>query len=192
MGWSPLPHVPLPPPQASTVDAPHLRPAFDVELDLDPDTAMAELRQRLDATPRTRRCQSRGRCAELFVDDEDRHLWSPYLSVQAEPAPGGRTRLHGRFAPHPEVWTFFMFAYGVAWFAVLFGGALGYAQWASHEAAWGLWGVWVGLPMVAALHAVSELGQRLGHEQMVELRERLDGLVSPLPAPGVDPRPPAA
>lgn len=171
----------------------HLRPTFDIDLELGPDDAMSALRRRMEAEPRTRRCQSKGRCAEFFLDDDERRLWTPYLSVQAEHAPDGGTRLHGRFAPYPEVWTFFMFAYGVAWFAVLFGAAFGYAQWASGEGAWGLWGVWIGLPAVVLLHAGSALGQRLGAPDMVELRARLDHLVSDLESPAVeshDPAPP--
>lgn len=164
------------------MDSPRLRPTFDLDLDLPPDHAMSALRRRMEGGPRSRRCQSKGRCAEFFLSDDDRHLWTPYLSVQAEDAPGGGTRLHGRFAPYPEVWTFFMFAYGVAWFAVLFGGVFGYAQWASGESAWGLWGVWIGLPAVLLLHLGSALGQRLGAPDMVELRSRLDGLVAGLEA----------
>lgn len=168
------------------MDSPRLRPTFELTLDLPPDDTMAALRRRLEAGPRNGRCQSKGRCAELFLDDADRRLWTPYLSVQAEGAPGGGTRLHGRFAPYPEVWTFFMFAYGVAWFAVLFGGAFGYAQWASGEAAWGLWGVWVGLPVVVALHVASAAGQTLGGAEMDELRGRLDQLIADLEVPSLE------
>jgi hypothetical protein len=141
---------------------------------------MRSLRERIDAAPRSRRCQSKGRCAELFLDDAKRRLWTPYLSVQAEDEEGGGTRLHARFAPYPEVWTFFIFAYGVAWFGILFGGAFGYAQWASGEAAWGLWGVWLGLPAVVLLHVASGVGQRLGAPEMEELGRRLDRLVEGL------------
>jgi hypothetical protein len=88
--------------------------------------------------------------------------------------------LHARFAPYPEVWTFFMFAYFAAWFAVLFGGTFGYAQWASGEAAWGLWGVWIGLPTVIGLHVASSVGQRLGAPEMAELGRRLEHLVEGL------------
>lgn len=164
------------------MDSPRLRPTLDIEIDLDPDEAMRSIRDRIAGAPRSRRCQSKGRCAELFVDDADRHLWTPYLSVQAEEAPDGKTRLHGRFAPYPEVWTFFIFAYGVAWFAVLFGGAFGYAQWASGESAWGLWGVWIGLPAVILLHVASAVGQRLGDDDMRTLADRLERLLEGLEA----------
>lgn len=162
------------------MDSPRLRPTFDLDLDLEPDAAMRAIRRRMEDGARSRRCHSKGRCAEFFLDDDERHLWTPYLSVQADDAPGGGTRLHGRFAPYPEVWTFFVFAYGVAWFAVLFGGAFGYAQWASGERAWGLWGVWIGLPAVLLLHVGSAVGQRLGAPDMAELRRRLDRLVAGL------------
>ena len=103
--------------------------------------------------------------------------------MQAEDEPDGTTRLHGRFAPYPEVWTFFMFAYGIGWFGVLFGGAFGYAQWASGEPAWGLWGVWIGGVVVVGLHVASAAGQRLGASAMRELRSRLDGLLEHVGTP---------
>jgi hypothetical protein len=138
---------------------------------------MTRIRTRIDEGKASRRCMSRGTCAELFPDDDERRIWSPYLSVQAEPSQEGGTRLHARFAPYPEVWTFFMFVYGIAWFFVLFGGTFGYVQWASDEAPWGLWGVWIGLPTVVALHVASAVGQRLGEEQMRDLKGRLQTLV---------------
>jgi hypothetical protein len=138
---------------------------------------MSRIRARIETDQGSRRCMSRGTCAELFPDEGDRRLWSPYLSVQAEPSGEGGTRLHARFAPYPEVWTFFMFVYGIAWFFVLFGGTFGYVQWASNEAAWGLWGVWIGLPTVVGLHVASAVGQRLGEDQMRELKGRLERLV---------------
>jgi len=162
------------------VDSPRLRPTFDLHVEGPPDETMRVLRERIEAGPRSRRCQSKGRCAELFLDDEDRRLWTPYLSIQAEDEAGDSTRLHARFAPYPEVWTFFMFTYFAAWFAVLFGGTFGYAQWASDEAAWGLWGVWIGLPTVIGLHIASAVGQRLGAPEMEELGQRLEQLVEGL------------
>jgi hypothetical protein len=160
------------------MSTPRLRPTFDLEVPVDPKALMELVRARIDDGPRTARCTSRGSCAELFPDESERRLWSPYLSVQAEPAEGGGTRLHGRFAPFPEVWTFFMFVYGIAWFLITFGATLAYVQAASGEAASGLWGLWIGVPLVIALHTASAIGQRLGQTQMQALRARLERLVS--------------
>ena len=63
-----------------------------------------------------------------------------------------------------------MFVYiGVAFF-VLFGATFGYVQWASDEPAWGLWAVWIGVPVLVLLHGASAMGQRLGREQMRDLQ----------------------
>jgi hypothetical protein len=153
-----------------------MRPTFELALPLSPDDAIGRVRRGLEAGQGSERCMSRGRCAELFVPERERRLWSPYLSVQAERAEDGSV-LHGRFSPTPEVWTFVLFAYGVACFAVLFGGVLGYVQWASGEPAWGLWGVGLGVPVIALLHAASAVGQRLGDAQMADLQARLERLL---------------
>ena len=163
------------------MNTPSLRPTFEFSVAKEPDQLMGAIRARMDAAPKSSRCTSRGSCAEFFPDEAERRIWSPYLSVQAERADDGGTRLHGRFAPYPEVWTFFMFVYGIAWFFITFGGTLGYVQSASGEPAWGLWGVWIGLPLVVALHVASALGQRLGRQQMLQLRARLDDCVRDAP-----------
>lgn len=160
-----------------------MRPTFEVELDLSPEEAIGRVRRGLEVGEGTPRCMSRGRCAELYVPEEERKVWSPYLSVQAEDAPEGEgTVLRGRFSPSPETWTLVMFTYGVAWFAIVFGGTFGYVQWASNERAWAMWAVWVGLAVVVAVHVGSAIGQRLGSGQMEELKGRLEGLVGK-PAP---------
>ncbi len=119
---------------------------------------------------------SKGRWAELHVPPSDQRVWSPHLSIRLDGSADGCT-LFGRFAPRAEVWTFFVFLYfGVA-FLVVFGGIFGYVQWASDEPAWGLWSVWIGVPVLALLHLASAVGQRLGQEQMIELRSELDSVL---------------
>lgn len=150
-----------------------MRPTFELTLDLSPEDVIGRVRRGLEVEG-TPRCMSKGWCAELYVPEEERKIWSPYLSVQAEGCPDREgTVLRGRFSPSPETWTLVMFVYGVAWFMVVFGGTLGYVQSASDEAAWGMWGVWVGLAVVVAVHIGSATGQRLGSGQMQELERRL-------------------
>ena len=81
----------------------------------------------------------------------------------------------------PEVWTFFMFVYSLVAFLVVFGGIFGYVQWASNEAAWGLWAIWIGIPVLGLLHLVSYLGQRKSQAQMWDLKTRLDEVTAGLP-----------
>ena len=118
-----------------------------------------------------------GRHAELFVADEVRRVWSPWLSITAERGSKGSV-LRGRFAPHPGVWTLYLFlAFGLG-FALLVGTTWGYAQWAIERTPWALLSVPLVLLLGSGLYLASIVGQRLGAEQMDQLRATLEGLIS--------------
>ena len=84
-----------------------VRPRFEIEFVSGPDEVMAGIRGRLpDCPPCTG--MSVGRHAELFVPESEQRLYSPWLSVTAHEHDGGTT-LTGRFAPHPNIWTLYLF-----------------------------------------------------------------------------------
>ena len=161
------------------MNRPRIRPTFSISLTPDADTAMAILRERLKGAAYAECSRSKGRCADFFVDEAERRLWSPCLSVQVEPAEGG-SLLRGRFGPHPELWTLFMFLYAGVGFLAVMGLMLGFVQWQSGMDAWGFWGAGVGFPGMGALYAVSVTGQRLSAHQMELLKERIDWLLGGL------------
>jgi hypothetical protein len=157
------------------VSTARVRPRFEIEFDRDADTIMERLRDRLPDCPRCAG-DSVGRHAELFVPESERRLWSPWLSVTAD-QDGERSRLRGRFGPHPNVWTLYVFfAFGLG-FALLVGSTWGYAQWAADQTPWAL----ASIPTVGLfgilLFLASQLGQRLGEDQMDELRSALEDLI---------------
>ena len=136
---------------------------------------MEGLRDRLPKCPNCTGV-SVGRHAELFVPEVDRRLWSPWLSVTADEKEGGAV-LRGQFAPHPSVWTFYHFlAFGLG-FALLVGTTWGYAQWATETTPWALIAVPLVVVLSAALYLASQIGQRLGSEQMIQLRAALEELI---------------
>lgn len=161
-------------------DAARLRPTFKLHVDLPREEAIQTLRRRLDESS-SRDCWSgKGRWCEIHLPREEQRIWTPHLSIRLDHEEQGSS-IFGRFAPRPEIWTFFIFLYvGIA-FLVLFGAVLGYVQWVSDEAAWGLWAVWLGVPALLLLHGVSYLGQRLGENQMRDLKSRLDEVLEPVP-----------
>ena len=167
--------------------APLLRPTFSIALALPRDEAIEAIRARFTGTPELAgRWRGKGMWAELYLPETERRLWSPYLSIRVDKRDQGSS-LFGRFAPHPEVWTFFMFLYFLVGFIVLFGGTLGYVQWTSDETAWGLWAVWIGVPILGLVHVASTVGARLGQEQMHRLRRELDALLDGAPELGATP-----
>ena len=129
---------------------PRIRPTFSVHLAPGADEAMVELRERLRGTDYEDCTRSKGRCAYFFVDEEERRVWSPHLSIQVEPKAEG-SLLRGRFGPHPELWTLFMFLYTAVGFLATIGLMLGFVQWQSGMDPWGLWGVGLGVPGLAVL-----------------------------------------
>ena len=151
-----------------------MRPTVRVRVDVDRDAAIDRIREVLKSDERfAGRWFGKGRWAEIYVPHGERKLWSPHLSIRLDEEPDGCT-LFGRFAPHPEVWTFFMFLY----FALVFGVVFGYVQWASNEPAWGLWAVSIGVPAIVAIHLAGWIGQRLGYDQMISLKNEIDEVLS--------------
>ncbi|UCD25877.1 MAG: hypothetical protein JSW51_08045 [Gemmatimonadota bacterium] len=148
-----------------------MRPTFSVELPLSADEAIERIRAEIASSQLN--TMSAGRCAEFRVAESERRFWSPYLSVQVQDTPEG-SLLRGRFSPRPEIWTMFMFVYFVMTFAIFFGAAFGYVQWAMGDSPWGLLAVPGGILVIVLLHAASLVGQRLSSDQTVELREALD------------------
>jgi hypothetical protein len=159
------------------IDAARLRPKFDLDLPVPADEAMRRIRLGLEAPELCHRTLSAGRHAELHVDATERKVWSPRLTVQLEDAPGGSS-LRGRFAPRADVWTGFMFVYFLVVFLILFGATLGYVQQVSDEMPWGYWAIPAGLAVIAGIHGLSYLGQRLAEDQMRELRGQLDTVLT--------------
>jgi hypothetical protein len=160
---------------------PRIRPTFAIPLTPGADEAIGVMRDRLRGTDYEGCTRSKGRCAYFFVDEEERKIWSPHLSVQVEPRPEGSV-LRGRFGPHPELWTLFMFLYTAVGFLATIGLMLGFVQWQSDMEPWGFWGIWIGVPGLAVLYGISATGQKLSAHQMDELRERVDSLVEGLEA----------
>ena len=156
--------------------APRVRPRFELELAEDPDRVMAGLRERLPECPRCTGV-SVGRHAELFVPEEEQRVWSPWLSVTAESTDDGGSLIRGRFAPHPHVWTLYMFLSFALGFSLLVGVTWGYAQWAMDTEPWALLSLPLGIVFGVALYLVSLTGQRLGAEQIERLEDALVELV---------------
>jgi len=153
-----------------------MRPTFAIDLPLPADEASRRLQYQLSVSQFANESMGSGRFVDLVIDEADRRIWSPQLSIQIEGRDDGSV-LRGRFSPRPDLWTFIMFVYFFVSFLMLFGAALGYVQWTMDDRPWGLWAVPVGVVIIAGLHGASQIGQRLGQEQMRQLRSRLDDLV---------------
>lgn len=156
---------------------PHMRPRLEVVVPATPDELRELLRARLDAPGSLVEGRMGKHHLHVQLVDEVRHRWSPTLDVSLRPTDDG-TRLLGRFGPHPELWTLYLFLYAACAFVAVVAGCGVLAQLALDTpltAAWGL----VGAGVAAGAAWVSgRIGARWGHDQMVELYRIVDGLGS--------------
>jgi len=127
------------------------------------------------------------RHVSLRVPSSDRHFWSPFLSLEVwEEGDGAIAR--GRFGPHPNIWTFFVFTHAAIFVVGLFVSSYGVAQWMMGATPWAL----LALPAMAALHAfvfgAEYIGKGLGSEQMLVIHDFARGVVAQAtPGPSADP-----
>lgn len=166
------------------------RPSFAVELPLPSHEAIERLGAALAAGRlplRRTRVPGGGRDARprdsdslvLTIPAAEQHFWSPWLTIDLSPR-GDGTHLFARFSPHPSVWTGFAFGYlglGLVLLVSLVIAASSALVPDSGQA----WALWVSLGAALAMAGMwwaSQLGQRLAHGQMEELRQALDRAIA--------------
>ena len=154
-----------------------MRPRFTLEVRLPAQAVLAEMRAQLQLEGCPVEGMGAGRHMELFVHPDQRHFWSPWLSLDVDPGGAETAVISARFGPHPSVWTGFMSAYALVGFIVLGGLVFGGTQALVRQSPWGLWAAPVGLALGLGLYGASLVGQRLGADQMGLLRGFLDRCV---------------
>jgi len=105
----------------------------------------------------------------VSVLDEDRHFWSPELSLDLEENEEG-TEIRCILGPRSSLWTLFATFYG---FAILIGVAglvLGSSQLTLGMDAYGFWLVPLSIILIASAYTVALTGQKLAYDQMLLLR----------------------
>jgi hypothetical protein len=155
------------------VDAAAIRPRFEVRVLGSSQETLGRLRRHLERADFGCRGWVAPPYAELEVQAATKHFWSPRLAIYATDE-GGKCSLYCRFQPEPSVWTMYMAGWGIS----IVSGACGIA-WLCAQlmmtrsltmplVALGVVGV-----VACTLYASALLGQRLGTDQMVELRDAL-------------------
>jgi hypothetical protein len=145
-----------------------MRPTFEVEIE-DSARWLGQLREGLAAADAPCTGQVFRHHAVLQVPEGSRHLWSPHLNLELREEEGVAT-LHGRFSPHPNVWTAFMAIYGVLLLVALAGLVVGLSQLTLSASPWGLLVTPAAVVMAGFVYGAVFIGQGLGAEQMYELR----------------------
>ena len=110
-----------------------------------------------------------------------RHFWSPWLHIEIE-AHGSGSRVIAKFTPHPNLWTSFAFGYFTLGTTALFGACYAGAQMMLGQSAWAWWVALGAVAVMFVMFLFAKLGQKLAADQMRELSERLEAVLSGVPS----------
>lgn len=104
------------------------------------------------------------------IPPEDRHFWSPQLSLSIEEEEeDGKTLIRGFYGPNPNTWALFTYGYAVLGIAFVFIGIWGMAKLTLDKAAHELWILPILGVLALTLYIIAQFGQKLGAEQMFKL-----------------------
>lgn len=131
-------------------------------------------------------------CSGLVIPDyivlkiplEDRHFWSPQLSLQLEEEEDGRgTLIRGLYGPNPTVWAFFTYGYGALAILGTFIGIIGLSELTLGKSGQILWVLALLAAMALGLYFIAQTGQKIGAQQTYQLHhfyEQTFGMRTPI------------
>ncbi|APD07387.1 hypothetical protein UJ101_01880 [Flavobacteriaceae bacterium UJ101] len=94
--------------------------------------------------------------------DRDQY-WHPQLTLRVEEE-DGEIFLSGLFGPHPNVWTFFMFLYGLGSSIILFIGMYGIVELTLGKSSYFIWFNLLGIFIILVTYIASKIGQEYSKE----------------------------
>lgn len=151
-----------------TVDYFEIRPRFQKRT----DESIEILREKMKRALKESEGRIAGRVDHTYItlelNGDDRHFWSPHLSISMEEEDGG-TLIRGLYGPRPEIWMGFMFLYFLSGFLVMIILIIGLSQYNLGLSALILWAVPFILGGVFVLWFSSITGQKLAKPQLNEI-----------------------
>lgn len=155
-----------------------LRPRFRELVNMTPDTVKNRIRETLEGNSDKWSGKIVDNHIILKIPIQQQHYWSPQLTLELENQ-DGRTLIRGLFGPKPGVWTMFVFFYSAIGFLTLMALIFGLSQMMLNMEPYGLWAVPIGIVLLTGFFVMSKVGQRLGNDQMHQLRIMLFESIQP-------------
>lgn len=157
---------------------PRMRPRFEIPLDLPPEAALERIKGGLN--DRGSACEGAvlDRHVLIAVCARERTFWSPVMDFEILPREGGSVA-QGKFGPHPDVWTMFVFLYALESIAAIAGLMYGASQATLGRSPDALWSVGIAAALALLTYGSAFIGQRLGARQMSRLEGFLEATLTP-------------
>ncbi len=153
-----------------------VRPTFSLNTEMPADQVMRCIQRSIAESPNEFQGQFTSYHAMISIEPARRRFWSPWLHLEVRDGDDGR-EVFGRFSPHPSIWTGFMFSWLAIAVLVFFAAMFGISQQMAGEAAWAWYMIPVLLVIAALLWVGSQAGQRLSHDEMIQIRSKIEQCV---------------
>lgn len=105
----------------------------------------------------------------IKICPEERHYWSPELTLTLEETSEGSLEISGLYGPKPSVWAVFFMSYAALGVLSLFAGVFGLSQIMLNKTAPILWAIPIMAAVAIGLYLVAQAGQKVGAEQMFRI-----------------------
>ncbi len=148
-----------------------IRPHFSETVDLDPGDIQTKIVREVEQTKACCEIKNFPGYLCLRIPEEERHFWSPQLTLSIDATEEGKTQLSGIYGPNANVWSIFIYGYLLTGSIGLFSGILGGVQWHLDELAWGLWIFPATVAIAVGLYLLAQFGQKLGAAQTFQLHQ---------------------
>jgi len=109
--------------------------------------------------------------------EQDRHFWSPRLTLSIESAEDGKTVIEGIYGPNANVWSLFLYGYLIVGTLAVFAACIGLVQAMLGHTPLGLWVLGLMLAAVVTLYLVAQFGQKLGVQQTFVLHQAYEAAI---------------
>lgn len=158
-----------------------LGPTFKVDLGETADSAVDRLQHCIEGNCDFDVSQV-GEHFQVTIPQDRRHRWSPWLTLEIRgpshdadaESQSAHAHAFGRFNPSPGIWTGYMLA-SLSLLTIAAGAVVwGVAEMMMGHPPRAFWGVPIALVVLVVMWAVSAAGQRLAHDEMVEIQQAIE------------------
>ncbi len=151
------------------MDKIRIRPRYTFTTALEKQEVLSKLKQSLEKEPSGLTGKFVKPLVVVSVAEENRHFWSPELSLDVEKKEG-ETEIRCTLGPRSSVWTMFATFYGFSVLVGIAGLVLGFSQLTLGMNTYGFWLVPISVVLLASAYGIALTGQKLAYKQMLELR----------------------
>ena len=153
-----------------------IRPRFEVKSPLSLEEIFNQTKIALESKGAPCNGQARLGFITLYPPKNERHIWSPYLSVIIDEEEDG-VLLRGHYGPSPTIWTLYILIYSFIALITLIVCIIGFANMAMGEPTNILWLLPVLCAMLVSMFLVSYYGQRKGYYQLMRMHHFFEDIL---------------